>query len=146
MKYSTKLSDALHILVIIALNPLEDLTSNRIAESIHTNPGFVRQIMSALKKADLITSVSGHAKPALSKPASDITMYEVYKAIEGDKPLLHLDTHTNPECGVGVYIQLSLRDYYEKIQQAAEDQMKQITLEDVIQTFHERTNCSLYSN
>lgn len=146
MKYSTKLSDAIHVLVMITLNPLENLTSTRIAESIHTNPAFVRQIMSALRKAGLITSISGHAKPAVSKSPSLITLYEIYKAIEGEKPLLHLDTHTNPECGVGVHIQLSLKEYYEEIQRTAEEKMKTITLQDIIDTFESRCRLEVPSH
>lgn len=136
MKYSTRLSDAIHILVLIHENPLDSLTSTVIANSIHTNPGFVRQLMMALRKHNLIESVTGHAKPTLTKAPCDITLLEVYKAIEGDKPLLHLDSHTNPACGVGVNIQLSLRSYYDEVQQCAEDKMQQITLHDIIDTFH----------
>ena len=42
MKYSTRLSDAVHILAFIALYPDCDLTSNKLAESIQTNPAYVR--------------------------------------------------------------------------------------------------------
>ena len=42
MKYSTRLSDAVHILAFIALSPDCDLTSNKLAESIQTNPAYVR--------------------------------------------------------------------------------------------------------
>lgn len=66
MKYSTKVSDAVHILSFIALNAKESLTSQAIAESVKTNPAFVRQMMSSLRNAGLLTSVKGHAKPALS--------------------------------------------------------------------------------
>lgn len=45
MKYSTRLSDAVHILAFIALSPDCDLTSNKLAESIQTNPAYVRQLM-----------------------------------------------------------------------------------------------------
>lgn len=31
-----------------------------------------------------------------------LTLLDVYRDIEGDKPILHQDTHTNPDCGVGV--------------------------------------------
>ena len=101
MKYSTKVSDAVHILSFIALNAKESLTSQAIAESVKTNPAFVRQMMSSLRNAGLLTSVKGHAKPALSRDAKDISLLDVYRAVEGDKPLLHQDTHTNPECGKG---------------------------------------------
>ena len=37
MKYSSRLSDSVHILVLIALNPLENLSSSAMAVSIHTN-------------------------------------------------------------------------------------------------------------
>lgn len=135
MKYSTKLSDAVHILVFIAVNQDFDLSSTAIATSIQTNPAYVRQIMMKLKKANLMVSVAGHAKPSLSKEASKITLLDVYKAVEGTKPLLHLDTHTNPNCGVGVNIQLSLQKYYDEIQKNAEDKMQSITLQDIIDSY-----------
>ena len=81
MKYSTKLSDAVHILAFIVLNPNGSLTSDSIAKSVHTNP----------------------------------------------------------ECGVGIYIQLSLQDFFDQIQQKAEEEMKSITLQDVIDRYEEKT-------
>ena len=88
MKYSTKLSDTVHVMVLIAINQEKSLSSASIA----------------------------HARPSLSKPADQITLLDIYKAVEGDKPLLHLDTHTNPDCGVGINIQLSLQGFYNEIQ------------------------------
>ena len=102
MKYSTKLSDTVHVMVLIAINQEKSLSSASIAESVHTNPGFVRQLMLKLKKAGLMTSVAGHARPSLSKPADQITLLDIYKAVEGEKPLLHLDTHTNPVPSRGI--------------------------------------------
>ena len=104
MKYSTKVSDAVHIMAYIALSggcPLSayialsggcPLPSGKIAESIRTNPGYVRQMMSALRKSGLLSSVKGHPRPALTREPSAITLLDVYKAVEGGKPLLHLDT------------------------------------------------------
>lgn len=139
MKYSTKLSDTIHLMAFIHINPKENLSSSVIAYSIHTNPSYVRQIMMALRKAGLLSSTQGQAKPALTKSPSDITLLDVYRAIEGDKPLLHLDTNINPECNVGINIQYTLRDHYQKIQDAAESEMRKITLADVIQGFYERS-------
>ena len=62
----------------------------------------------------------------------------IYKAVEGDKPLLHLDTHTNPDCGVGINIQLSLKEFYNEIQKTAEEKMNTITLQDIIDTYYQR--------
>ena len=136
MKFSTKLSDAVHIMVFIALNPKSNLSSASIAESIMTNAGFVRQIMSKLKQAGLISSTKGHPKPVISYPLPQITLFDIYRAVEGEKPLLHLDTHTNPSCGVGVNIQLALKDYYNEIQECAEEKMKQITLQQIVDSYY----------
>ncbi|MDD4370167.1 MAG: Rrf2 family transcriptional regulator [Anaerostipes sp.] len=140
MKYSTKLSDAIHILVLIAINPLETMTSAAFATSIQTNAGFVRQIMGLLKKANIIESVHGHATPSLSRNPEEITLLEIYKAIEGDKPLLHLDTHTNPECGIGVNIQYAIQDFYNQIQTSAEKEMCGITLKNIIDNFDKKSD------
>lgn len=138
MKFSTRVSDAVHILAFIALNRNDALTSQRIAESIRTNPGCVRQLMVSLRRYGIMTSVQGHARPALSRAPTDISLLDIYRAVEGGKPLLHLDTHTNPECGVGVNIQLALQDYFDKVQNRAEDEMSRITLQDVLDRYEEK--------
>lgn len=145
MKYSTKLSDAVHILVLIALNPLGNLTSGTIAESVKTNPAFIRQLMISLRKSGIITSVTGHAKPTLGRTPDKITLLDIYKAVEGDKPLLHLDTHTNPECGVGMNIQYALQDYYDEVQAAAEEKMRKITLAMIMERYDKLTLNSIDS-
>ena len=138
MKYSTKVSDAVHILAFIQLNPTGSLSSSSIAESVRTNPGCVRQLMSALRKAGLLSSVQGHPRPSLTREPTAVTLLDIYKAVEGDKPLLHLDTHTNPECGVGIYIQLSLQDYFDQVQKTAEDEMRRITLQAILDRYQEK--------
>lgn len=142
MKYSTKVSDAVHIMAFIAINPDFDLSSTAIAASIQTNPAFVRQIMMKLRKAGLMSSVTGHVRPSLSRPAEQITLLDVYRAVEGDKPLLHLDTHTNPDCGIGINIQLALQDYYQQVQDAAEKRMSEITLQDIIHSYYQKAKDS----
>ena len=100
MKYSTKLSDALHILAFLNMGAGQRITSARIAESVKTNPAYIRQLMAVLKNASLISNIQGQANACLTKPADEITMLDIYRAAEGEKPLLHLDIDTNPECGV----------------------------------------------
>ena len=138
MKYSTRLSDAVHILAFIALYPDCDLTSNKLAESIQTNPAYVRQLMSALRKGGLLVSVKGHPRPALAREPEKITLLDAYRAVEGNKPLLHQDIHTNPACGVGVNIQLVLRDCYDLVQARAEEAMRSITLQEVLDHYTEK--------
>ena len=138
MKYPTRLSDAVHILAFIALYPDCDLTSNKLAESIQTNPAYVRQLMSALRKGGLLVSVKGHPRPTLAREPEKITLLDAYRAVEGNKPLLHQDIHTNPACGVGVNIQLVLRDCYDLVQARAEEAMRSITLQEILERYTEK--------
>ncbi len=138
MKYSRKLSDTIHTLAFVCLGEKEHLTSARIAESVKTNPAYIRQLMAALKNAGLISNTQGQANACLTKPADEITMLDIYRAVEGEKPLLHLDIDTNPECGVGIHVQLAIGDFYKEIQEAAEEKMKEITLQDIIDRYHEK--------
>lgn len=135
MKYSTRLSDAVHIVVFIALNEEPGLTSARIAESVRTNPAVVRKYMSALKRDGILSNVRGHPEPALARAPEEITLLDVYRSVEGDKPLLHLDTHINPECGMGVFIQESLGDFYEAVQSEAERKMSEISVRDIMDNY-----------
>ena len=80
----------------------------------------------------------------MGKPAEEITLLDIYKAVEGNKPLLHLDTHTNPECGVGINIQLALQEYYNEIQRGTETHMSGISLQDIIGLYRKKagqTDC-----
>jgi len=128
-------------MLFIVLNPTGSLTSEKIAESINTNPGYVRQLMSALRKYGLINSVKGHPKPALTKDISNITLLDIYKAVEGDASLLHLDAHTNSECGVGINIQLALKKFFNQIQECAEHEMQCISLENILEQYYHRLSC-----
>lgn len=140
MAYSTKLSDALHLLVFIATEQGSDLSSAAIAKSLAANPSSVRQLMGRLRRAGIITSVTGHARPELARAAKGISMLNVYHAVEGEKPLLHLDTHTNPACGVGVNAQLVIGEYFADVQQAAENAMADVSLAQIIERY--RARCS----
>lgn len=137
MKYSTKLSDTLHLLAFICLTDDGPLSSSAIAKSIQTNPAYVRQLMSLLKKAGLLSNRQGQANPMLTRSAETITMLDVYRAVEGEKPLLHLDTHTNPACGVGVNVQRAISGCYDEIQLVAEKKMQEITLQDILNRYKE---------
>lgn len=132
MKYSYKLSDAIHILSYIYIYRDGDLSSRMIASSIESNPSVVRQLMSDLRKAGLIETHKGAVKPRLSRTPQQITLLDVYQAINMDHDLLHVDPKTNPNCIVGGNIQDTLNTFYSQIQQAAFSQMKNITLQDII--------------
>lgn len=132
MKFSNKLSDGVHILAYVDICQDGDLSSAAIASSIESNPSLVRRMMSRLKKAGLLDSQPGVVAPKLGRPADQISLLDVYLAIEDNRNLLHVDEKTNPQCIVGGNIQETLTDIYQKIQDNAEDNMSKISLQDII--------------
>ena len=73
--------------------------------------------------------------PRLTRQPEKISLLDVYKAVEGDKPLLHLDANIKPSCDIGVNFQYALKGYYEQIQEHIEREMAQIKLSDVMKYF-----------
>ena len=138
MKHSYKLSDAIHILTYVDIYKNDDLSSTRIAASIEANASVVRNLMSKLKKAGLLNNQPGVARASLSKPASEISVLDVYRAITSTASLLHVDPKTNPNCMVGANIQNTLEELYGRVQAAAEAELAHLTLQDVIDGIHQR--------
>lgn len=132
MKYSYKLSDAIHLLSYLKIYQSGNLSSRAIAASIDSNPSVVRQLMSDLRKANLIDTRKGSATPTLAKSPKEISLLDIYQAINIDHSLLHIDPITNPHCIVGGNIQNTLNKFYNEIELAAFTKMSQITLQDII--------------
>jgi DNA-binding IscR family transcriptional regulator len=135
MKISTRFSDAIHLLAFIQIYAGKiPLTSANIASSIETSPVMVRQLMSQLRQAGLLQTTHGTPAPKLTRPAQDISLLDIYLAVEQDKPLFHVDHKTNPQCIVGGNIQSTLEQFYEEAEISAKAKLNQIKLADVIDT------------
>ncbi|WP_105956724.1 Rrf2 family transcriptional regulator [Apilactobacillus quenuiae] len=132
MKYSHRLSDAIHVLTYIGVSDSNtDLSSRAIAGSIDSNPSLVRRLMAALSNAGLINSNQGKISLELSRPAKDISLLDVYQAIK-EPELLHVDPKTNLKCIVGANIQKTLASAYSKIQHKAEQEMDHISIQEIV--------------
>lgn len=131
MKFSYKLSDAIHILAYLEIFKDGDRSSRQIAASIEANPSVVRSLMSNLRTAGLIVTRQGAAGASLAKSPAEINLYDVYQAIDMQR-LLHVDPKTNPNCPVGANIQTVLAQVYTAAEQAAFAKLKDTSLADVI--------------
>jgi len=138
MRYSHKLSDAVHILAYVEIYHDDDLSSTAIARSVESNPGLVRRLMAALRTAGLLATQRGTATPEVMRDPADISLLDIYQAVETDDNLLHVDDKTNPQCIVGGNIQETLREAYASVQAAAESQMAAITLASLIADIWQR--------
>lgn len=132
MAISTKLSVAIHILILIEIGPPERVTSEFIASSVNTNPVVVRRLMSKLKKACLIQSSRGLSKNYLLKKPERISLFDIYEAVELDRAIFNTHQNPNLDCVVGANIQAVLDGEFSKVRQRMEEELAAIYLADVI--------------
>ncbi|MBC1817854.1 Rrf2 family transcriptional regulator [Listeria welshimeri] len=131
MAISTRFSVAVHILTLIDMNKERSITSDTIAASVNTNPVVIRRIMSKLKKAGLIQSSPGISGTYLLKNATEITLYDIYQAVEVTDNLFDIHKNPNPNCEVGANIQETLDTVFIHAQQKMEADLKRTKLSQI---------------
>lgn len=135
MQISSRFTIAIHIFACIETYKGEyKLTSEFLAASVNVNPVVIRRLLQQLKGAGLITVARGSGGAALAKPPEEITFLDVYYAVECVEKgeLFHFHENPNPKCVVGRNIHNVLDEKLFRIQKAMEEEMRQITIADVI--------------
>jgi len=129
---ATRYSVALHILLLVSDGNAGESTSARMAWSIGTNPVVVRRIAGQLSRAGLITVQRGPGGAALSRPASAITLRDVWRAIHPEREkLLRVHARTNPACPTGSQVPQLLRSRFDLAETVLLDHFSTTTLADL---------------
>ncbi|WP_102346110.1 Rrf2 family transcriptional regulator [Bacillus sp. Marseille-P3661] len=142
MSISSRFAVGVHILTLIELNKERVASSEFLASSVNTNPAVIRKLMGMLKKAGLIEVHPGIAGAKLAKELSDITLFDVYKAVNvvQEKELFSLHENPNPECPVGRNIQNTIEPIFTAAQLAMEKVLRNVTLDDVVKDIATKEN------
>ncbi|WP_066307988.1 Rrf2 family transcriptional regulator [Bacillus sp. FJAT-29814] len=140
MSISSRFSVGIHILTLIEINKDGVSSSEYLARSVNTNPAVIRKIMGMLKKAGLIIVQPGIAGAELAKDLSDITLLDVYKAVNvvKDNELFTIHENPNPDCTVGRNIQHTIEPLFLSAQTAMEKVLENVTIEDVVKDVIEK--------
>lgn len=133
MRINTRFPVAVHMLALIELNKTQPSTSELMALSVGTNPVVIRQLMSSLKRAGLIETQNGVPGCHLAKPAAEITLREIYLAVQKktDAPLFDFHANPNPNCPIGRNIREAMDAPLRDAQTAMEQTLETYTLKDV---------------
>ena len=79
-RYATRM-----VVLLAAKEPGASLTKAEIADAEGISAGYVQQLMMALRLANIVDSHRGREGGfSLSRPAEEITLADVLKAVEGD--------------------------------------------------------------
>jgi Rrf2 family protein len=141
---NTRFAVAVHILTFLQSQKGVPATSELIAGSVSTNPSLIRRLLSRLARSGLTTSQMGRGGGALlARPASAITLLDVFHAVDEKRDVIPMHPSPNPKCPVGRNIALVLESRIMAAQQALQDELSQATIAelagDVARREHRRT-------
>lgn len=136
MQISSRFTIAVHIFACIdTFEKDHKITSDFLADSINVNPVIIRKLLSQLKNAGLIQVKRGSGGASFARPMEDITLLDIYRAVDCVEKgeLFHFHENPNQQCPVGRNIHNILDDKLDRIQNAMEGEMASITMADVIE-------------
>lgn len=141
----TRFSSAIHTLILIAESE-KPMTSENIAGSVGTNASYIRKIIGLLKKKDIIESHRGISGFALKPKAEELTLLQIYQAVNGTERVRLFDLHQKPndQCIVGRHIEPVLRGLFAEMEATAALALSRKTLADCISGI-QICNCSVSS-
>ena len=135
MQITSRFTIAIHILVAIDyFKDMDRVNSEFLAESTGVNPVIVRTVISRLREAGILNTQRGSSGADLTRPLSEITFYDIYRAVDSvdeQEGLFHFHEQPHPDCPVGGNIHIALDGKLDAVQQSMEEKMKTITVQDV---------------
>lgn len=135
MQITSRFTIAVHVITCVALfQETEKVTSQFLAGSVGANPVIIRNVMSQLREAGILSISQGRTGITLNRPLEQITFYDVYKAVDcvDMDGLFHFHENPNAACPVGRNIHRAMDGRLADIQSAMEARMKQLTLADAV--------------
>jgi len=90
---NTQFAIAVHIMAVLgchrAASQAEErppVTSSYLAASVNATPSFIRRVLAVLSKANLVKTVRGPTGCcSLQKPPEEISILEIYRAVDAPK-------------------------------------------------------------
>lgn len=134
MQASTRFPIAVNTLLgIRLLSRNKKMTSELMAKSAGCNPVIIREITGKLKAAGFIEVAPGKGGATMKVAPEDITLWDIYAAVETMPASSMFKMHPNPYegCPVGRNIEDVLSAPFERASSALRDELSSITLADL---------------
>lgn len=133
---NTHFSLAVHALTILGVYQREagvPAPSEKLAESLQTNASFLRQLLGELAQSGLIETRRGKGGgTVLARPASEITLLDIFRATEGQ---VEVNAHPLKEagtCPVGHILPDLWTELSGKLDDVVAHELAAVTLADVM--------------
>ena len=133
MAINTQFPIAVHIAAALGYRGGRDATSTLLAASVNTSPSFVRRVVAKLSKAGLVKTATGKAGACwLAKEAKDISLLDIYHAVDAPKAFSIHGYAEQKVCPVSCHIKAALERALTKTQHAMEKSLAETSLAQVI--------------
>ena len=135
MQITSKFTAAVHILACIDIfGGQMRVTSDFLSGSTGVNAVIVRNVLGQLRNAGIVETRQGSGGAHLAKALDEITLYDIYKAVDcvDDEGLFHFHENPNAGCPVGRNIHKAMDGRLEAVQAALENELKSTTLAQVV--------------
>ena len=135
MQITSKFTVAVHILTCIDIfGGQMRVTSDFLSGSTGVNAVIVRNVLGQLREAGIVETRQGSGGAHLAKALDEITLYDIYKAVDcvDDEGLFHFHENPNADCPVGRNIHKVMDGRLEAAQSALENELKSTTLAQVV--------------
>ena len=135
MQITSKFTAAVHILACIDIfGGQMRVTSDFLSGSTGVNAVIVRNVLGQLRNAGIVETRQGSGGAHLAKALDEITLYDIYKAVDcvDDEGLFHFHENPNAECPVGRNIHKAMDNRLQTAQAALENELKSTTLAQVV--------------
>lgn len=132
MNKDTRLSGVLHVLLHLGQVTVP-LTSEVLANTMGTNPAVFRRTMGGLREAGYVTSEKGHGGGwMLAKPLSEITLFDIYVALERPGLFAIASRNDKTECKVEQAVNRALADTMERAEALFLETFRGVTLDTLL--------------
>ncbi|HNZ98614.1 Rrf2 family transcriptional regulator [Ruminococcus sp.] len=135
MQITSKFTVAVHILTCIDIfGGQMRVTSDFLSGSTGVNAVIVRNVLGQLRAAGIVETRQGSGGAHLAKALDEITLYDIYKAVDcvDDEGLFHFHENPNADCPVGRNIHKAMDGRLAAAQAALENELKSTTLAQVV--------------
>jgi Rrf2 family protein len=132
MKHGTRFYTAVHILTLLS-DHHKPLSSTYMADSAGVNPVTIRKLTRVLSAAGLVKTKAGVVGGSLlGRPASDISLREVYLLLRDESPFGISPEDPSDSTIVGRNLDQVLTNLLDEAEQQMIDALAQITIFDIL--------------
>jgi Rrf2 family protein len=136
---SSRFTVAVHILALLAIEgKAEPTTSEYLARSASTNPVVIRRILAMLGKAGFVEAQPGASGGVrLARLPEQITLLDVYQAVEKGEIFSFGSREYNPFCICGRSLEPVMRNVFHQAEAALAQTLAEMTIAQVAQEIKE---------